>query len=232
MDIVNLKTGSMKQLLKHLYNRIKFRHLRPTYKCNKQWYGNKYGGFYLNPDLINRDSIVYSFGIGEDTSFDGDVINRHRCKVYGFDPTPKSIEWYYNQWPQPGFEFIESGISTKIGMEWFFLPTNPDHVSGSLKRHSHVQGESILVPMNTFSQIKMILGHEHINVVKMDIEGSEYDVMPSIEADQIAVELHERFFPDGKDKSIRLVQELKQRGYEIFAVSKSFEEVSFIKTGI
>ena len=225
----------MKQLLKHLYNRIKFRHLKPTIKCHKRWYGNKYGGFYLNPDLINKDSIVYSFGIGEDISFDMDMIYRHSCKVYGFDPTPKSIKWAkdYQGWIKhcvsDKFEFYESGLSTKTDMQWFFLPTNTDHVSGSLKRHSHVQGESILVPMNSFKDIKKILNHSKVNVVKMDIEGSEYDVMDSIEADQIAVELHERFFKDGKAKSIKLVSELKQRGYEIFAVSKSFEEVSFIK---
>lgn len=221
----------MKQLLKHLYNRIKFKHLKPTYKCNKQWYGNKNGGFYLNPDLINSDSIVYSFGIGEDISFDKDVIFTHECKVFGFDPTPKSIKWVKDGYTPVKFEFIEVGLSIKPNLEWFYLPLNKNHVSGSMQKHDHLS-EAVLLPMNSFSQIKKILNHDHVNVVKMDIEGSEYDVMDSIDADQIAVELHERFFKDGKVKSIKLVNELKQRGYEIFAVSRSFEEVSFIKTGL
>lgn len=48
-------------------------------RCKKIWYGNGYGGFYVNPDLLNSSSIVYSIGIGEDISFDLDVIKTIRA---------------------------------------------------------------------------------------------------------------------------------------------------------
>jgi hypothetical protein len=58
-----------------------FSHLKPTVKVGKKWYGNDYGGFFVAPAFINNHSIVYSFGIGEDVSFDESVIKHHNCKV-------------------------------------------------------------------------------------------------------------------------------------------------------
>jgi len=70
-------------------------------KCNFKWFGNDYGGFYICPDLLkynNGEKIIYSIGIGEDISFDLDIIKEFpNCKIYAFDPTPKSIEWIKKQ---------------------------------------------------------------------------------------------------------------------------------------
>ena len=52
---------------------------------------NQLWGFYLNPEFINEKSIIYSFGIGEDISFDLSLIKEFDCNVFGFDFTPKSI---------------------------------------------------------------------------------------------------------------------------------------------
>ena len=43
-------------------------------KRPKEWYGNGYGGFYVDPSLVPDNAIVYSFGIGEDISFDKAII--------------------------------------------------------------------------------------------------------------------------------------------------------------
>ena len=215
--------AAWKHLIK-LYNKFKYRHLRPTIKCNKLWYGNDCG-FYLNPDLLNKDSIVYSFGVGEDISFDRNLFYKHGCDMYTFDPTPKSIKWMKEQkeWTPAFYHF---GLARESGKAKFYLPKNEKHVSGSMVKYDGV-GEKIGVEMVSFPDIKKSLGHDEIHVVKMDIEGTEYDVIDQIEADQIVLELHERFFKDGKQKSIRLVNSLRQRGYEIFAGSD--REVSFIK---
>ena len=78
---------------------------------------------------------------------------------------------------------------------------------------------------------------KHIDVLKMDIEGSEYDVIEdilnsNISITQILVEFHDRLFENGYQKSIKVINALKLKGYEIFAVSESFEEVSFINKNI
>lgn len=69
----------------------KYNHLRKGVKCPTAWYGNTYGGFYVCPDHLNAQSIVYSVGIGRDISFDKAILVQHNCQVFGFDPTPNSI---------------------------------------------------------------------------------------------------------------------------------------------
>lgn len=218
-----------------LINPLKYNHLKIGLKSKTKWYGNKYGGFYLNPDLLNANSIVYSFGIGEDISFDESLIKSTQCTVYGFDPTPKSINWCAQQNLPDSFHFYPFGISNKTGKVMFHLPKNTDHVSGSLVLQDNVSEQNqVEVDMKSFDDISEMLKHEIIDVVKMDIEGSEYGVINNIlqsgvQINQIAIELHERFFDDGKYKTIQLVNDMKNAGYDLFAISDSYEEVSFIR---
>jgi len=216
----------------------KAKHLRTRIKCNYEWYGNEeYGGFYVCPKLLNENSIVYSFGLGKDISFDKTMLSKHKCKLFAFDPTPKSINWIKTQDLPPDFYFYEYGIGTKTESIDFYLPIDPDHVSGSATLQSNISMEKcIKVQMNSFSDILKELKHNHIDVLKMDIEGSEYDVLEDIiksdvVIDQILVEFHDRFFIKGVEKSKKIVNVLRKNGYEIFAQSYDLDEISFLRLG-
>ena len=205
-------------------------------KREKQWYGNGYGGFYVDPTLVPDQAIVYSFGIGEDISFDKAIISKHGCKVYGFDPTPKSINYVKNNETPEAFYFHPYGIGEKTEMVTFHLPKNKDHVSGSVYDHKLVdEHNSVEVLLKEFKEIVSELGHDHIDVLKMDIEGSEYVVMEGIlksgiPIKQILVETHERFFEDGKEKGKKFFKQLHDHGYRIFAISDTYQEISLVKS--
>ena len=215
----------------------RFDHLKTGIRINKKWYGNKYGGFFVSPDSLNDKSVVYSFGIGEDISFDEAMIQNHNCSVFGFDPTPKSINWVkdrHDRLPSK-FSFFGYGISDKSGFVDFYLPKNSQHVSGSFINQANVdEKQAIKVEMKSLNDIALQLGHKKIDVLKMDIEGAEYQVLESVlksglQMDQILIEFHERFFPDGKMRTISIKNMLKDHGYEIFGISDSFDEISFIQ---
>jgi len=205
-------------------------------KREKQWYGNGYGGFYVDPSLVPENAIVYSFGIGEDISFDEAIISKHGSKVYGFDPTPKSINYIRKNVIPEQFLFHPFGIGEKTEMVTFHLPKNKDHVSGSVYDHKLVdEHNSVDVLLKEFKEIVEELGHNHIDVLKMDIEGSEYVVMEGIlksgiPIKQILVETHERFFSDGKEKGKRFFKQLHDHGYRIFAISDTYQEISLVKS--
>ncbi len=38
-------------------------------RCNKERFGSEYGGWDIAFENVTQNSIVYSFGIGEDVSF-------------------------------------------------------------------------------------------------------------------------------------------------------------------
>ena len=77
------------------------------------------------------------------------------------------------------------------------------------------------------------LGLGVIDVIKMDIEGSEYAVLEEILAseikvDQLLIEFHDRLFDQENYKSKKIVKKMNENGYEVFASSSTYEEVSFI----
>lgn len=215
-------------------------HLRETAAVPKKWYGNQYGGFYVAPSFLNDQSIVYSFGIGEDISFDETVIKNHHAAVFGFDPTPRVIDWIRQRAAAipPRFKFLDYGIGVESGAKEFFLPKNREHVSGSFTAQANVDRDrSVVLNMKTFGEIVAELQHTKVDVLKMDIEGTEYEVLDSIlqssvKISQLLVEFHDRMFEDGHAKTRRAIQCLRNHGYEIFGVSDTFEEISFIDTSI
>lgn len=216
----------------------KVAHLKIGVKCKHLWYGSSYGGFYAFPNLLDENSIVYSFGIGEDISFDNSIINNHNCHVFGFDPTPKSINWIRSQKTHEKFHFYEYGINSKSGFVDFYPPKNSEHVSGSMATLDHVDvTRKVTVEMKSIVDIMDELGHSHIDVLKMDIEGAEYDVIEDIlnakiSVHQILIEFHDRFFEDGHRKTEQAVKKLNNGGFKIFANSDSFEEISFINENV
>lgn len=235
-----LKTLDNIPQIKRFKNRIKSKighiaYLKTDYKCTKKWYGNEYGGFYVNPTVLNGESIVYSFGIGEDTSFDLDIINYHKSYLYAFDPTPKSIAWVKNQIFPNNFHFEEIGIGKSSGQATLNLPKDKENISGSLYSHQFVDcSNTVQIQLETLQSITNRLQHSYIDVLKMDIEGAEYDIMDNIlntgiGIKQILLEIHERFFEDGKQKTEMLLQKLRNNGYKLFAISDSYQELSFIK---
>jgi len=238
-----INTLSNIRSIKRLKNRLKsnlgyIAKLKTNYKCAKIWYGNDYGGFYIHPDILTKDSIVYSFGIGQDISFDLDVIKNHDCQVFGFDPTPKSIAWVEEQNFPSNFQFEGIGIGKVTEKAKFNLPKNDEFVSGSLYIHDFVDKSNYIeVQLLSFQDITQRFKHKYIDIVKMDIEGAEYDAIDNILSSevpikQILLEIHERFFEDGKSKTEKLLEKFQERGYRLFAISDSYQELSFINLTI
>lgn len=204
-------------------------------KKDKQWLGNSYGGFYVANGSLSINSIVYSIGIGEDVSFDLDIIEKYNCKIFAYDPTPKSVNWVNKNISNNNFNFFPTGISQEKGSRLFYLPKDNKHVSGSLEKIFTVNEEmAVELEFDTLKNQMIKNNHKKIDLLKMDIEGSEYDVIDSIlnekiEIDQILVEFHPHLVQNGKNKTKSSIFKLESFGYKCFARSNSFLEYSFIK---
>jgi hypothetical protein len=77
------------------------------------------------------------------------------------------------------------------------------------------------------------LGHTAIDVLKMDIEGAEYEVLDDLlqqrlPVRQILVEFHHRFTNVGVERTTRAVANLNAAGYRIFAASDNGEDYGFL----
>jgi len=201
-----------------------------------KWFGNRFAGFYVATEQLNSSSIVYSFGVGEDISFDQELIAASGCTVFGFDPTPKSIDFIKSKGSIPNYSFTPIGLYKHDGSISFYLPANPNHVSCTVINRSENEEALVKVdvPVKKFSSIVAELGHKKIDVLKMDIEGSEYEVLDDVLSTpvvipQILIEFHHRFAEVGKEKTIEAIAKLKRAGYKVAKVSDTNEEVTFVK---
>jgi FkbM family methyltransferase len=206
---------------------------RVSYECPVMHLGTEYGGWAFNPELLGSDSVVYSAGIGEDISFDLGLIARFGVTVHAFDPTPKSIEWLRSQHLPAKLVVHEYGIAPQNGRLTFYRPENPAHVSLSVVERA-MSTATISLPVRELEGIMRELGHTSIDILKMDIEGSEYAVLEDLVARaipirQLLVEFHHRFEGVGDDKTKAAIELLESSGYRLFAISRSAEEYSFLK---
>ena len=203
-------------------------------------FGNKYGGYKIAVDLLNHDRelTVLSFGIGEDLSFSEDVIHRLNAQVYAFDPTPRSSTYVANHElaNNERFHFFPYGISRETKTEKFYLPKVKEYVSCSTHHHDSVGEDYYEVEMHSFSQIIDDLKISEIDILKMDIEGSEFDVMDlilssGISIHQIGIELHDHLFSDGSghNKFVWIIKLLRDHSYHLVSISASGHEMTFVQ---
>jgi len=202
--------------------------------CAKERFGSDYGGWDVATTSIDRNSIVYSFGVGEDASFDTALIEKFGLAIHAFDPTPKAIEWVKRQGFGDRFVMHEYGVASFDGAASFHPPENPDYVSHTLLECSSTKEQAISVPVKRLCTIMKELGHNHIDILKMDIEGAEYDVIEDVGKSgirpwQILVEFHHRFSGVGINKTEEAIERIKCMGYRLFSVSVTNQEFCFIR---
>jgi FkbM family methyltransferase len=195
--------------------------------------GSEYGGWNVALDLIDRSSVVYSFGVGEDVTFDLALISRCGVVVHAFDPTPRSIAWVRKQELPKELLLHEYGLADHDGDVYFYPPENPAHVSHTVLERPATQTRRIQVPVKRLRTILSELGHEQIDILKMDIEGAEYRVLDDMEESgirpvQLLIEFHHRFPGVGVEKTRRALRGLERMGYRLFSASPSGEELCFV----
>ena len=86
-----------------------------------------------------------------------------------------------------------------------------------------------------YDSILKFLDLQHVDILKLDVEGSEYDVIPdilesSILPGQLLVEFHHRMHNIRVEETRRTVALIKRKGYSVFSVSPSGQELSFIRS--
>ena len=202
-------------------------------RLNNENFGTESGGWDIVVDEITSDSVVLSFGVGEDISFDLGLIEKFNLIIHGFDPTPKSIKWVESQEIPKNFVLHKVGLADVNGTIRFNPPENPDHVSHTMLERSSTESSSIEVPVKNISTIINELQLDRIDIMKMDIEGAEYAVISDIKGStimpkQLLVEFHHRFPGVGVNKTKKAVHELRSMGYRLFCISPRGEEYSFI----
>jgi FkbM family methyltransferase len=179
--------------------------------------GSEYGGWYVPVALLGRDSVVYSVGVGEDVTFDAELHRRCGCIIHAFDPTPRA-QRYVERIQPAGITFHPYGIWSSEGTVRFYAPQDPSHVSHSIL---NLQGTEAFFEgeVRTLRAAMEELGHQRIDLLKMDIEGAEYAVLYDMLATGVrprivCVELEH----PSPVRNVRTVLTLRRAGYDVSRV--------------
>jgi FkbM family methyltransferase len=203
-------------------------------KLALEFHGSEYGGWAIPCNFVNSSSTVIDVGLGEDISFSQSLIEQYSCQVHGFDPTPRAIE-FVNNLNQTDFKLHPVGLAAKSGKAQFHLPNNQGHVSGTVGSAKHTGISKLEVSLVSLDDALLLINAPHVDLLKIDIEGAEYEVLMSesfakqaAKISIICLEFHHRWESIGKKATLTAVSRLRELGFVCcWANSQTNEEFTF-----
>jgi len=195
-----------------------------------QHLGSNYGGWTIDVDLIKDGDTIIDAGLGEDITFDQELSKIKNIKIIDIDPTPKSHK-FIERLNLPNLTLIKKAVEVNDGeIINMYKNTNPEWVSEStFSDHANVDKQNYY-EVDTVS-LKTLIKKHNPSLVKLDIEGTEYEVLSDcIGVRQICVEFHHSQI-NGKsliDTNVE-IENLKNNGYTILHNTQNYQEVTFIK---
>jgi FkbM family methyltransferase len=161
---------------------------------------------------LRPDAVIYSGGVGEDITFEQELIRRFGVKIRIFDPAPvaaRTIALANSE----GLLFSAIGLAAST--------TGGFSIGGGTGSRTWLKaGGTEPLPCTSLAREMAIHGHHSIDLLKIDIEGFEYEVLESCLAEripikQICVEFHD-FFPEiPKAKTKNMIRALQARGFDL-----------------
>jgi FkbM family methyltransferase len=171
------------------------------------------------PTALNRSSIVYSAGVGNDISFERTLVKRFGCDIVLCDPSPvaaKTMALSENKIPQ--FHFHPLALAAREGH--ITVSHQTDKEGQTWFARAGADGGDRIASSDLSSLMKQH-GHTYIDLLKIDIEGSEYEVIEDLVAraipiGQLCVEYHHGVLPGyTRMQSVRSMFRLVRNGFQL-----------------
>lgn len=182
--------------------------VKPQLKVN-DWFADKGDDTCRINYPLTKNSIVFDIG-GYEGSFVEKIYNKYSCTIVVFEPVPE----YYNKIVErfkgnDNIIVVNAALSNVNGKQPMFINTDK---SGFFE----TSGTLITVDCITLDQAMNDLGVDKINLLKLNIEGAEYDVLDYmikndlvVKCDDIQVQFH-TFVPNYMGKHTAIVRKLRE----------------------
>jgi FkbM family methyltransferase len=178
-----------------------------------------YGGWIVPTALIEAGWVCYSVGAGGETSFDMELIERYGMIVRSIDPVAEyvkiAIEHAHGE---PRLTAHQAAVATVDGPLRMQITHDPNSQSvspaGLYDTRSYVE-----LPGRTLPSLMVELGDSKIDLLKLDVEGGEYELIPTLDLKALGVKVFatQLHHTGSVGEARRLVVELAEQGYEAVA---------------
>ena len=219
-------------------------------------YGTNYGGYYIpNDNKFNVNSIVYDIGIGEEISFNIELVDIYGCNIYMFDPTLKSknkinnlkndihicdenneyfhyIKKVKDNMLYNKLQFYNHGVYTEDTKIKFYTPKNKNWVSGSLLSNApYVSDDYEEIEVYKLDTIMNNLKHTNIDLLKIDAGGCECEIvlqlLNSNVIPKILLVLHNNHVY-GDDKVNEFITKMKKFNYKELRYPENIHKITYV----
>jgi FkbM family methyltransferase len=171
-------------------------------------------------DVIEPGWTCYCVGAGGDISFDLELIRRFDARVRCIDPVAAYVTAAVEDaGDEPRFSAHRAAIALVDGP----LQMQKTHHPGSSSLSSanlYDTHDFVRVPGRTLQSLAAELGDERIDLLKLDVEGAEYSILPTIDLPSFGVKVfvvqlhHNRRVAAAR----RLIADLYASDYELVAI--------------
>jgi FkbM family methyltransferase len=193
--------------------------------------GNRGGSWFVFTGELGPATVACSFGVGRDLSFEIALIERFGVTVHAFDPTPHALEWVKSQRLPDRLHLHPLGLADHDGVARFVPSRRTGGENFSMVRATGI-GDPIDAPVRRFATLVGLAGASP-DLVKLDIEGTEYAVLPDLldsgyRPGQLLIEFHHRWREVGPGRTREAIRLLNRHGYRVADVSPKGKEYTFI----
>jgi FkbM family methyltransferase len=192
--------------------------------------GSDYGGWTVPVDLLGDDWTAWSLGTGHDASFDVALLQRCSAgRVRAFDPFQRNLD---DAVALAGGNARYSAMRVAIaGADGpLVLHGDPDPQTGSVgPRVPGREQATFTVEGRSVASLRRELGDPAIELLKMDIEGAEYEVLAGLDLRDAGVrvlccELH---FNVPLSRALSAVSHVRRQGFRLVAADDT--DVTFVR---
>jgi FkbM family methyltransferase len=192
--------------------------------------GTRYGGWWIDERALSKNPLLIDCGLGRDISFPRAFLERFGGQVIGIDPHPQAVRYAEAHRPE-SMEIRQNAFWGQAGHKLTFhlprpqdeLPKGADGISGSLlASHSYAGADTVEVTTTSFAEVMRSTGRDECDVLKLDIEGAEYDVLADLcasgtikEARQVLIEFHHHCTDHPIEDTLAAVRALQASGFAL-----------------
>ena len=171
-------------------------------------------------DKLLQGGIVIDVGVGENPNFTLSLINKYDVESYIIDPTHKHMNALKEfEKEHSRIHYLPLALGAKEETRTFY--ESQSNESGSLRKdHVNVQKDPLItydVRVVTLERLLQHCGNKAIDIMKIDIEGEEYEFISSISKNDL-------------QRTKQLIIEFHHNTVGKYSINETFQAINRIKS--
>jgi FkbM family methyltransferase len=227
-----LRPAKVRSAIRRRWFELRLGNLRPEPGPPIVELGTTYGGWKIPGEILDRESVCYCVGAGGDISFDLEVIRRFGARVRCFDPVEAfERSARASAAGEERFSFMRVAIAMRdapLRMQVHHEPESESVSAAGL----YDSGAWVEVQGRTIPSLMREFGDDRIDLLKLDVEGAEYALLPTLDLASYGVRIFAaQLHHTGTVRdALGLIDSLREQGFQLVA-ERPIVKLTFLRTG-